>query len=149
MSEEAASFAVLGVDIESLGAAVARHWGLGDEVLHMIRRLPVDKPVRTPDSDADMLRVVGQRRQRGGRRDDAAAGRRASAPALAQRGAALRAGAASSARATCRRRCRARAAALQTAAPPRPRCRAAPTPRRRRRGDRRHDRVARRLTRTG
>ncbi len=58
LSEEAASYAVLGVDTESLGAAVARHWGLGDEVQHMIRRLPVGKPVRHPDSDADMLRAA-------------------------------------------------------------------------------------------
>ncbi len=58
LSEEAASFAVLGVDIESLGAAVARHWGLGDEVQHMIRRLPVGKPVRHPDNDSDMLRAA-------------------------------------------------------------------------------------------
>lgn len=58
MSEESAAYAVLGVDIESLGAAVARHWGLGDEVQHMIRRLPVNKPVRHPDSDADMLRAA-------------------------------------------------------------------------------------------
>jgi len=58
MSEESAAYAVLGADIESLGAAVARHWGLGDEVQHMIRRLPAGKPVRTPDSDADMLRAA-------------------------------------------------------------------------------------------
>lgn len=58
MSEDVASFAVLGVDIESLGAAVARHWGLGEEVQHMIRRLATNKPVRTPDSDADVLRLV-------------------------------------------------------------------------------------------
>ncbi len=58
LSEEAASYAVLGVDVESLGAAVARHWGLGDEVQHMIRRLPVGKPVRHPDNDADMLRAA-------------------------------------------------------------------------------------------
>lgn len=58
LSEAAASYAVLGVDIESLGAAVARHWGLGDEVQHMIRRLALDKPVRHPDSDADMLRAA-------------------------------------------------------------------------------------------
>lgn len=58
MSEEAASFAVLGADVESLGAAVARHWGLGDEVQHMIRRVAPGKPVRTPDSDADMLRIA-------------------------------------------------------------------------------------------
>ena len=58
MSEEAASYAVLGVDIESLGAAVARHWGLNEEVLHMIRRLPTDHPVRTADGDADLLRMT-------------------------------------------------------------------------------------------
>ncbi len=58
LSEEAASYAVLGVDVESLGAAVARHWGLGDEVQHMIRRLPAGKPVRHPDNDSDMLRAA-------------------------------------------------------------------------------------------
>jgi non-specific serine/threonine protein kinase len=58
MSETAAGFAVLGVDTESFGSAVARHWGLGDDVLHMIRRLPVDAPVRKPDGDADLLRLV-------------------------------------------------------------------------------------------
>ena len=58
MREEGAAFAVLGVDIESLGAAVARHWGLGEDVLQMIRRVPSDKPVRTPDGDADILRIA-------------------------------------------------------------------------------------------
>jgi eukaryotic-like serine/threonine-protein kinase len=58
MSEEAASHAVLGVDVDSLRTAVARHWGLGEEVQHMIRRLPTGKAVRTPDGDLDMLRVT-------------------------------------------------------------------------------------------
>ena len=58
MSEEAASLAVLGVDIESLGAAVARHWGLSDEVLHMVRRLNPTQPVRSADTDDDMLRAT-------------------------------------------------------------------------------------------
>jgi HD-like signal output (HDOD) protein len=58
MSEQAAAYAVLGVDVESLGSAVARHWGLGDDVLHMMRRLPADLPVRKPDGDADLLRIV-------------------------------------------------------------------------------------------
>jgi HD-like signal output (HDOD) protein len=56
LREEGAAYAVLGVDIESIGAAVARHWGLGDEVQQMIRRQPLDKPVRTATSDYDMLR---------------------------------------------------------------------------------------------
>jgi non-specific serine/threonine protein kinase len=58
MSEQAAAFAVLGTDAEAMAAAVAAHWGLADEVLQMIRRLPIDRPVRTPDSDADVLRAT-------------------------------------------------------------------------------------------
>ena len=57
-TESDASFAVLGIDIEALGAAVARHWGLGEEMLHMIRRLPKDLPVRMPDTDIDVLRIT-------------------------------------------------------------------------------------------
>jgi eukaryotic-like serine/threonine-protein kinase len=58
MTEQGASFAVLGVDIDSLGAAVAKHWGLHEEVLYMIRRIPSDRPVRVADTDTDMLRVA-------------------------------------------------------------------------------------------
>jgi len=45
-------------DIESFGAAVARQWGLGEDVMHMARRLPAAAPVRKPDSDAEMLRLT-------------------------------------------------------------------------------------------
>ncbi len=58
MSEQAASFAVLGTDIEGIGAAVARHWGLDDSVLHLIRRMPLATQPRTIDNDDDMLRAV-------------------------------------------------------------------------------------------
>ncbi len=58
MSEEVAASAVLGVDLEALREAVARHWGLGDEVLQMSRRLPVAKAVRTPDDDGEVLRAT-------------------------------------------------------------------------------------------
>ena len=58
MSESMASLAVLGVDIGALGSAVTRHWALGDEVQHMGSRLALDRPVLTPDSDADMLRIT-------------------------------------------------------------------------------------------
>ena len=58
LSEEAAAFTVLGVDVESFGAAVGRHWGLGAELQHMIRRLPLDVPVRKPDGDSEVLRIV-------------------------------------------------------------------------------------------
>jgi eukaryotic-like serine/threonine-protein kinase len=58
MSDEAAACAVLGVDVDTLRAAVVRHWGLGDEVLQMSRRLVVAKAVRTPDDDAEVLRAT-------------------------------------------------------------------------------------------
>ena len=58
LTEEAAAHAVLGVDFDALRCAVVRLWGLGEEVVHMIRPLPVDKGVRTPDSDADILRTT-------------------------------------------------------------------------------------------
>jgi non-specific serine/threonine protein kinase len=58
MTEEAATFAVLGAEPALFGHAVARQWGLGDEIQHMMRRLPADAPVRRPDGDADVLRLV-------------------------------------------------------------------------------------------
>ncbi|HWH80922.1 MAG TPA: HDOD domain-containing protein [Burkholderiaceae bacterium] len=58
LSEDAATAAVIGVDIESLGTTVARHWGLGDDVIHMTRRLPREAPVRKPDTDAEVLRLT-------------------------------------------------------------------------------------------
>jgi non-specific serine/threonine protein kinase len=58
MTEEAAAMAVIGVDIEAIGAAVARHWGLPDDVLHMIRRLSLAQPVRQADSDGDLIRAT-------------------------------------------------------------------------------------------
>lgn len=58
MTEEAASFAVLGVDIEALAQAIGRQWGLDDSVLYMMRRPSLAKPVRAGESDADRLRLA-------------------------------------------------------------------------------------------
>jgi len=58
MTEEGASFAVLGVDIDALGAAVGRHWGLDEGVLTMIRRVPLAAPVHAPEADDETLRLV-------------------------------------------------------------------------------------------
>ncbi len=58
LGEDSAAFAVLGVDIESLGVAVGRHWGLDDAVLAMIRRPAMAKPVHNAESDNDMLRLA-------------------------------------------------------------------------------------------
>ncbi len=58
MGEEGASFAVLGVAIDALGVGVARHWGLDDAVVHMMRRVPWTAPVHNPDGDDDLLRLT-------------------------------------------------------------------------------------------
>jgi eukaryotic-like serine/threonine-protein kinase len=57
MTEESAAFAVLGTDIESFGAAVARPWGLDDGVMHMIRRVAPNSPIRSADTDDEVLRL--------------------------------------------------------------------------------------------
>lgn len=58
MREQAAAYAVLGCDLDALGAAVARHWGLGDELLQMIRRQPQDAAVHAARNDADTIRLT-------------------------------------------------------------------------------------------
>jgi eukaryotic-like serine/threonine-protein kinase len=58
MTEQAAAYAVLGCDLASMGAAVARYWALGDELLYMIRRQAVDSPVRSSGSDVELLRLT-------------------------------------------------------------------------------------------
>lgn len=58
MSESAAACAVLGVDFEALGIAVARHWGLDESLLAAMRRVSTDAPVRMPDDRDDMRRVL-------------------------------------------------------------------------------------------
>ena len=58
MTEEGAAFAVLGVSIDALGAAVGRHWGLDEGTLHMMRRVPLDAPVHQADADGDALRLT-------------------------------------------------------------------------------------------
>lgn len=58
MNEVAAASAVLGADLESLGVAVARHWGLHEAMLQIMRRLPTDKAVHKPDDRYGLLRCV-------------------------------------------------------------------------------------------
>ena len=58
MSEEAAAFAVIGVDLDALGGAIGRFWGLDDSVLQMMRRQPMGATVRASDNDSDMLRCT-------------------------------------------------------------------------------------------
>ena len=58
MSEEAAGFAVLGVDIDALAHALGRQWGLDEAALQMMRRQPMDSPVHGAERDADLLRLT-------------------------------------------------------------------------------------------
>lgn len=58
MSEQSAAFAVLGTDIDALARATARQWGLTDEVVTMIQRLPSERPVRSTEQDRDLLRAT-------------------------------------------------------------------------------------------
>jgi non-specific serine/threonine protein kinase len=58
MTGEGASFAVLGIDLEALGAAVMHHWGLDEGVQHMVRRAPPTGPIHAASSDVDALRLV-------------------------------------------------------------------------------------------
>lgn len=58
MSEQAASMAVLGVDLETIGPAVARWWGLDDSVLHMLRRHSLTGIVHNPENDDERIRLI-------------------------------------------------------------------------------------------
>lgn len=58
MNAEAASYAVIGVDLDTVGVAVARHWGLGDGVVQMMRRMPLSAHVHLPQTDEEYLRAL-------------------------------------------------------------------------------------------
>jgi HD-like signal output (HDOD) protein len=58
MSEAAAACAVIGVELDALAMAVARHWGFDETVLHAMRRVSLEAPVRTPDHRVDTLRLL-------------------------------------------------------------------------------------------
>lgn len=58
MPEPAAACAVIGVEPELLALAVARHWGLPEAMLHAMRRVSTEAPVRTPDQRGDMMRLL-------------------------------------------------------------------------------------------
>ncbi|MEO8297520.1 MAG: HDOD domain-containing protein [Burkholderiales bacterium] len=58
LTEQAAAMAVLGVDLQSLAMAVARHWGLDETMQDIMQPLPRDRTVRSPDSVSAWLRLV-------------------------------------------------------------------------------------------
>ena len=58
MSEQAASFAVLGVDVDTVGSAIARVWGFDESVSLLMRRVPMESAVYAPESDDAFLRTL-------------------------------------------------------------------------------------------
>lgn len=58
MTEEGAANAVLGVDLQSLAAAVAKHWGLDESMQELMLPLARDRTVRSPDAPSGWLRLV-------------------------------------------------------------------------------------------
>ena len=58
MSEEAASFAVLGIDVAGIGVAIGRLWGLDESLLHMIQRPALAQSLRPSASDDELLRLT-------------------------------------------------------------------------------------------
>ncbi len=58
LGEPAAAQAVLGADLESLGIAVARWWGLDEATLQLMRRWPTAATARPGESDGDIFREV-------------------------------------------------------------------------------------------
>ena len=59
LGEQTAAYGVLGVGLEELGLSVAHFLGLGEDALHMLRRIPTSVLVHPPTSDDDTLRLVG------------------------------------------------------------------------------------------
>ena len=58
MSEEAASFAVLGIDVSTIGVAIGRLWGLDEGLLHMIQRPALAQSFRQSPVDDELLRLT-------------------------------------------------------------------------------------------
>lgn len=58
LTEEAASFGVLGINSESLALAVVASWGLGDDMLRLMRRIPANRAVHAPSSEIEWFRIA-------------------------------------------------------------------------------------------
>ncbi|MCX7898016.1 MAG: HDOD domain-containing protein [Rhodocyclaceae bacterium] len=58
MNLEAAALQVLGISFEDLGLGIARHWGLPENLIHGMRRLPSGGHLEAPTTTAEALRLV-------------------------------------------------------------------------------------------
>lgn len=58
LSEETATLAVLGVDLQGLTEAFLRLWGLNDALRQRVRPIPLDRQVRSPDTPGGWIKLV-------------------------------------------------------------------------------------------
>ncbi len=59
MTQEAATGAVLGINLDDLTSAVLKHWGLHERLIMASRSLSKNSPVRHPTEAPEILRAVG------------------------------------------------------------------------------------------
>jgi len=57
-SEEQASLGILGVTVDDLGSAVARHCGLDEPTVRILRRLPLAAAIHATQDDDELLRMT-------------------------------------------------------------------------------------------
>ena len=57
MTEEAAALSVLGVDIDAIGMAITKRWGLDETAVPPLRRLPLSTALHGAQGDDDLLRA--------------------------------------------------------------------------------------------
>lgn len=58
LSEDEAASAVLGAEMDTFATAAAKYFGFDDGVMHVIRRLNPQLPVRAPETDDDVIRAT-------------------------------------------------------------------------------------------
>lgn len=58
LSEETATLAVLGVDLQGLTESFLRLWGLNDALRQRVRQIPLDRQVRSPDTPGGWIKLV-------------------------------------------------------------------------------------------
>lgn len=58
MSEQAAAYAVLGLDLEEIGTHVSHHCGLSESTVASLQRVAATAPIHPPKSDDEALRLT-------------------------------------------------------------------------------------------
>lgn len=58
LSEETATLAVLGVDLQGLTESFLRLWGLNESLRQRVRQIPLDRQVRSPNTPGGWIKLV-------------------------------------------------------------------------------------------